>query len=604
MTKEDFDRIRSDIPGGPGVYQFKSESGEILYVGKAKNLRKRVSSYFLNKYNQAYKIKSLVRTSVKIDCLLVNSESDALLLENNLIKKFQPRYNVNLKDGKSYTYLCIKKERFPRVFFTRKLIRDGSTYFGPYTSKYKAKLILDLIKNLFPLRTCSLNLAEKNIQAGKFKVCLEYHIKRCIGPCEGYESEATYQNRVQQITNILRGNFAAVKQYLKEEMQQCVESLEFEKANELKEKLSLFEDYQSKSTIVNPSIQNVDVFTIVDDGKEEAYVNYIRVINGAVIYANTFEIKKKLLDETKKDMLAFAIHELRQKFESDAPEIYLPFRVRLFDQSIKQIVPKIGDKRKLIDLSLKNAYFFIKQKRRDEATRQKKVTHAERILTTLKNDLQLEDVPLQIECFDNSNLQGSYPVSSCVVFKNAKPSKKDYRHFHIKTVVGPDDFASMEEVVYRRYKRLVEEKVTLPQLVIIDGGKGQLNAAMNSIKRLNLEDRIIVIGIAKRLEEIFFPDDPIPLYINKKSESLKLIQQLRNEAHRFAITFHRNQRSKHFTTTELMDIDGIGETIATKLLVQFKSIKGIRKATPDELKALIGNSKAEKILAYFNNEEE
>lgn len=348
----------------------------------------------------------------------------------------------------------------------------------------------------------------------------------------------------------------------------------------------------------------MDVFTIVDDRTEEAFVNYIRVINGAVIYANTFEIKKKLFDETKEDLLAFAIHELRQKFESDAPEIYLPIKINLLDQAIKQTVPKIGDKKKLIDLSLKNAYFFIKQKRRDEATWQKKVTNAERILTTLKNDLQLDDMPLQIECFDNSNLQGAYPVSSCVVFKNAKPAKKDYRHFHIKTVVGPDDFASMEEVVYRRYKRLVEEKTPLPQLVIIDGGKGQLSAAMNSIQKLNLEDRIIVIGIAKRLEEIFFPDDPIPLYINKKSESLKLIQQLRNEAHRFAITFHRNQRSKHFTTTELTDIGGIGETIATKLLVQFKSIKGIKRASAEELKALVGNSKAEKILAYFNNEEE
>ena len=604
MIKEDFDKIKANIPQSPGVYQFKNTAGEILYVGKAKNLRKRVASYFSNKYNQAYKTKSLVRSSSSLDYILVNSESDALLLENNLIKKLQPKYNVNLKDGKSYTYLCIKKERFPRVFFTRRIVKDGSTYFGPYTSKYKAKVILDLIRNLFPLRTCKYNLSPENIEAGKFKVCLEYHIKRCLGPCENLETEEEYNARIDQIKNILRGNFGEVKQYLKTQMARYVEQLEFEKANEIKDKLELFQDYQSKSTVVNPHIENVDVFTIVNEENDDyAYVNYIKVVHGAVIYANTFELKKKLEADNDTSLLTFAVRELREKYQSDAPEVYLPFELELLDDNLKVVVPKIGDKKRLIDLSLKNANFYIKQKRKELATRAK-VSHAERILKTLQNDLQLEEVPLHIECFDNSNLQGSHPVSSCVVFRNAKPSKKDYRHFNIKTVEGPNDFASMEEVVYRRYKRLLNESKGLPQLVIIDGGKGQLSASMRSIKALELENKITVIGIAKRLEEIFFPEDPIPLYINKKSESLKLIQQLRNEAHRFAIKFHRNQRSKDFTKTALLNIPGIGIKLSDKLLIEFKSVNKIRNASKEKLAEVVGAKNAQTIFNYFRSEEE
>jgi len=569
----------------------------ILYVGKAKNLKNRLASYFGNKKHQQNKTKALVKNADRFEYTIVETEQDALLLEATLIKKFQPRYNVMLKDGKTYTYICVKKERFPRVFITRRVFRDGSTYFGPYTSKHRIKVILDMIKALFPLRTCNLNLTADNIKKGKFKVCLEYHIKNCLGPCEGLEEEATYNERIAQIKNMLRGNFGAVKQHFKSLMQEYAENLEFEKAQDLKEKLTAFEDYQGKSTVVSTSIRDLDIFYIATDEKR-AYVNFLKVINGAIMNTHTLELTKNLDDDEKK-LLAFGIDELRKKFNSITKEIILPYQINLLEEDITITVPKIGDKKKLLDLAEKNVKYFLMQQRKQEINAIKKETSAERILKTMKEDLQMDELPFHIECFDNSNMQGSFPVSSCVVFKNAKPSKRDYRHFNIKTVEGPNDFASMEEVVYRRYSRLVKEEKPLPNLVIIDGGKGQLSATMKIMRALKLENKITVIGIAKRLEEIFFPDDPIPLYINKKSETLKVIQQARNEAHRFAITFHRNQRSRHFTSTELTNISGIGDKTAQKLLSHFGSVKKIKTALESELIEIVGKVAARKVKAYF-----
>ena len=602
MTTEDYKKIVDTLPKQPGVYRFVGDDGTFLYIGKAKNLKNRLSSYFGERRDRAYRTRVMVKNADHIEFTIVETEADALLLENTLIKKFQPRYNVMLKDGKSYSYLCIKKERFPKVFITRRVIRDGSTYFGPYTSKARLKVILELIKNLFPLRTCSYQLSQKNIDAGKFKVCLEYHIKNCLGACEGKESEEEYNAKIQQIKNMLRGNFGAVIQHFKNEMQQHAENLEFEKAQQIKEKLSAFEDYQHKSTVVSATIRDVDVFTIAADEKE-AYVNYIKVVNGAIIHTHTQELVKNLDDEVEEDLLAYTIPILRERFNSIAEELILPYEVELAEAGLKQTIPQRGDKKKLQELSEKNVKYYMLQKKKEAASKVRKQTSAERILRTLQSDLQMSKLPMHIECFDNSNMQGSFPVSSCVVFKNAKPSKKDYRHFHIKTVEGPNDFASMEEVVYRRYRRLLQEGEDLPQLVIIDGGKGQLSASMESIKRLGIENQMTVIGIAKRLEEIFFPDDPIPLYINKKSESLKLIQQARNEAHRFAITFHRNLRSKDFTSTELTSIPGIGDKKAQQLLGHFGSVKKVKEALITEIAEVIGLSAAKKVKSYFSSEE-
>jgi len=599
MNTEDFKRIADTVPKSPGVYRFLDEEGGILYVGKAKNLRSRVSSYFGERRDRAHRTRVMVKHAARLEYTLVETETDALLLENALIKQHQPRYNVMLKDDKSYSFICIKKERFPRVFITRNVIRDGSTYFGPYTSKARLKIILDLIRQLFPLRTCPLHLAERDIEAGKFKVCLEYHIKNCQGPCEGLESEREYQEKIEQIKNILKGNFSAVVQHFKSEMFHHAEDLEFEKAQAIKDKLQAFEDYQSKSTVVSTSVRDVDVFTIASDEKE-AYINYLRVVNGAIIHTHTQELIRNLDDEEDADLLAYAIPLIRERFNSLAPEIIVPFELPPVEDQIAMTVPKIGDKRKLLELSQKNVQYYQMQKKRDEATRAKKQTPAERILRQLQQDLRMEAIPLHIECFDNSNIQGAHPVSSCVVFKNARPSKQDYRHFNVKTVEGPNDFASMEEVVYRRYKRLLEEGKPIPQLILIDGGKGQLSAAMRSLRQLGLEGKVTVVGIAKRLEEIFFPDDPLPLYINKKSESLKLIQQARNEAHRFAISFHRDQRSRHFTKTELTDIPGIGEKIAGKLLTHFGSVKKIETATLAEIAEVIGTAKANVVRNFFN----
>ena len=599
MTDNDYKKLLPTWPKEPGVYRFVDGEGKVLYVGKAKNLKNRLSSYFGSVKGMALKTRIMVKNARRIEMTIVETETDALLLENTLIKRWQPPYNVMLKDGKDYSYICIKKERFPRVFITRKIVRDGSTYFGPYTSRTQIKTILELIKNLFPLRTCNYFLSEENIEKGKFKTCLEYHIKNCEAPCTGLETEQHYNHKIDQIKNILKGHFGPVKKHFQELMHLHAENLEFEKAHSLKEKLRAFEDYQSKSTVVSTTIRDVDVFSIATDEKY-AYVNYIKVVNGAIINSYTQEMVKNL-DDDEQELLAFTVSQLRQKFDSIAPEIIVPCKISLAEKDILQTVPKIGDKKKLLDLSEKNVRFFLLQKRKEQISKTRRQTSFERILRTLQTDLHMSEVPFHIECFDNSNIQGSHPVSSCVVFKNAKPSKKDYRHYNIKTVQGPNDFASMEEVVFRRYRRLLQEGAPLPQLIIIDGGKGQLSAAMKSLHLLGIADRVTVIGVAKRLEEIFFPGDAIPLYINKKSESLKLIQQARNEAHRFAITFHRNKRSQNFTKTELEDIPGIGKKTAAKLLKHFGSVKKVRTAPKEELEKTVGRSIARKITLYFES---
>jgi len=603
MTTVEFQKIADTIPHQPGVYRFLDEDDTILYIGKAKDLRNRLGSYFGSRKDRAHKTRVMVRNAHQIRFTLVETEADALLLENTLIKKHQPRYNVNLRDDKSYSYLCIKNERFPRVFLTRRVIRDGSTYFGPYTSKARMKIILELIKQLFPLRTCKYNLSQENIDAGKFKVCLEYHIKNCMGPCEGLEDEAEYNEKIGQIKNILRGNFGAVKRHFKEEMQRLAENMEFERAQQIKQKLNAFEDYQAKSLVVNPSIRDADVFTIASNEKE-AFVNYLKIVNGAIIHTHMQELVKNLDDEDDRELLAYTIPIIREKFNSIAPEIYLEEPVDLPEVEAEVLIPKIGDKKKVVELSRKNVRYYLLQKQKEAASKTRRQTSAERILNTLKNDLQMNELPMHLECFDNSNIQGSHPVASCVVFKNAKPSKKDYRHYNIKTVTGPDDFASMEEVVHRRYRRLLEEDQPLPQLIIIDGGKGQLNAAVKSLDILGILDRVTVIGIAKRLEEIFFPGDPIPLYIDKKSESLKLIQQARNEAHRFAITFHRTKRSENFTQTELTQISGVGEKTAQKLLTHFGSVKRVKEASLTDLAEVVGDKAAMKVKGWFAGKSE
>ena len=602
MTIDDYKVLLPDLPKDPGVYKYIDNNDVIIYVGKAKNLKNRISSYFGDKKHQSNKTRIMVKQAKRLEFVIVETETDALLLENTLIKKLQPRYNVMLKDGKSYSYICIKKERFPRVFITRKVIRDGSFYFGPYTSKSRIKVLLDLIKHLFPLRTCTYNLGEEYINAGKYKLCLEYHIKNCLGPCTGLEEEEPYNIKIDQIKNILKGNFAHVKRHFVDQMKLHAEQLEFEKAQSIKEKLVAFEDYQGKSMVVSQTIQDVDVFSVASI-EGTAFVNYIKIVNGAIINTYTQEVIRQL-DETDEDILTFAVPEIRNKFNSLSKEILVPFSILLPEEDVKVIVPKIGDKKKLVELSEKNVKYFILKLQKEQANRVKKLTHTERILTTLKNDLQMDAIPLHIECFDNSNFQGSYPVSSCVVFKNAKPSKKDYRHFNIKTVEGPDDFASMEEVVFRRYKRLRDEGEALPQLVIIDGGKGQLSSSMKAVEELGLVGQMTVIGIAKRLEEIFFPGDSIPLYINKKSESLKLIQHARNEAHRFAITFHRDKRSKGLTQTELTNIAGVGTNTADKLLNHFGSVKQVKLALVSELTEVVGPSIAKKVKAYFKAQED
>ncbi len=588
----------STLPDSPGVYQYYDKDDKLLYVGKAKNLKKRVSSYFTKQHDNN-RTRLLVKKIHTIRHIVVATETDALLLENNLIKKYQPRYNVMLKDDKSYPWICIKKERFPRVFPTRKFIKDGSEYYGPYTSMKTVHTLFDLIKGLYPLRNCNYDLSEEKIRAGKYKVCLEYHLGNCLGPCEGLFSESAYNQNIDAIRNIIKGNFKDSLSRFKKQMKAMAENLQFEEAQRLKEKIDVLENYQARSTVVNPKITNVDVFSIVSD-ESYAYVNFLQLSYGAIIRSHTLELKKKL-DETDEDLLQLAIVEIRQRFHSQSKEIYVPFQVDMGEE-IKVHVPKVGEKKHILDLSERNAKYY-----RMERFKQAKIVdpdrHANRIMAQMQKDLRLSEEPRHIECFDNSNIQGTNPVAACVVFKNGKPSKKEYRKFNIKTVTGPDDYASMEEVVYRRYKRLLEEEQPLPQLIIIDGGKGQLSSALKSLERLDLRGKIAIVGIAKRLEELFYPDDPIPLYLDKKSETLKIIQQLRNEAHRFGITFHRDKRSKEALSMTLETIPGIGEKTVVELLKHFKSTKRIGQAKFDELAEVIGESRAKKIMAHFQSME-
>ena len=583
------------LPNQPGVYQYFDDKETLIYVGKAKNIKKRVSSYF-TKTHENGKTRVLVKKIASIKHIVVETETDALLLENNLIKKYKPRYNVLLKDDKSYPWICIKNERFPRVFPTRRIFKDRSEYYGPYTSMKTVWTLLDLIKGLYSLRTCNYNLSEEKIDAGKYKVCLEYHLGNCKGPCEDLQSEEEYNAHIVAIREIIKGNFKDSLSQFKIQMKELAQDMQFEEAQRIKEKVEVLENYQAKSTIVNPKISNVDVFSIMSD-EGYAYVNFLQLSYGSIIRSHTLEIKKKL-DETDLQLLELSITEIRQRFNSTSREVYVPFKVDL-GENIKVTVPKLGDKKKILDLSLRNAKYY-----RMERFKQVKIVdpdrHANRIMAQMKVDLGLPEEPRHIECFDNSNIQGTNPVAACVVFKDGKPSKKDYRHFNIKTVVGPDDFASMEEVVYRRYKRLLDEEQPLPQLIIIDGGKGQLSSSLKSLDALGLRNEIAIIGIAKRLEELFYPDDPIPLYLDKKSETLKVIQYLRNEAHRFGIEHHRNRRSKQALNTELETIPGIGEQTVVALMKQFKSVKRISEAKKEDLEKVVGLSRAQKIIDYYS----
>jgi excinuclease ABC subunit C len=594
---EHIQSILRTLPDNPGVYQYFDAEGKIIYVGKAKNLKKRVSSYFNKDQHDNGKTQVLVRKIEDIKYIIVDTELDALLLENNLIKKYQPRYNVLLKDDKTYPWICIKNEKFPRVFTTRNIVKDGSTYFGPYANGKVMHTVLDLIKQLYTLRNCNLNLSNDNIKAGKFKVCLEYHIGNCKAPCIGKESEEEYTKTISSIKEIVKGNVHSVARHLKELLQQHVEKLEFEKAQQIKEKLDLLEKYQSKSTVVNPSINNVDVFSIVTDEKY-GYVNFFKIVNGSIIQSHTIELKKKL-DESPEELLLLSIAELRERFSSDSKEIIVPFELETEFPGIEFTVPQRGDKKHLLELSERNVEYYRREKIKQESLVDPE-RHTNRILEQMKKDLRLSVEPKHIECFDNSNFQGDYPVAAMTVFKNAKPSKKDYRHFNIKTVVGPDDFASMEEIIYRRYKRVLEENLEIPQLIVIDGGKGQLSSALESLEKLGLRGKVGIIGIAKKLEEIYFPDDSIPLYLDKRSETLKIIQQIRDEAHRFGITHHRSKRDKGTLKTELTDIKGVSYTTAQKLLSYFKSVKKVKEATLEELVKAVGNAKGELVHNYYN----
>lgn len=588
--------IIKSLPGKPGVYQYFNKDEKIIYVGKAKNLKKRVSSYFNKDQTTNGKVGVLVKNIADIKFIVVETEFDALLLENNLIKKYQPRYNVLLKDDKSFPWICIKNEDFPRVISTRHLIKDGSVYFGPYASVRMMNTLLDLTKQLYPLRNCNHNLSESNIIQQKFKVCLEYHIGNCMGPCVGKESKEEYSEKIAEITDIIKGNISTVANQLKKLMSSYAQEQAFEKAQIVKEKLELLDRYKSKSTVVNPKIDNVDVISIITD-EHTAFANFLKVVDGAIIQAHSIEIKKKL-NESPEELLAIAVVELHQRFQSNAKEIILSHDIKLEFPGIKFTIPKQGDKKKLLELSERNAKYYkldkLKQKSLVDPER-----HSKRILNQLMEDLRLKELPVRIECFDNSNMQGDYPVAAMVSFKNAKPDKKEYRHYNIKTVEGPNDFASMEEIIYRRYKRLTEEKKELPQLIVVDGGKGQLSAAIKSLEKLSLRGKIAIIGIAKKLEEIYFPDDSIPLYIDKKSESLKVIQQLRDEAHRFGITHHRKKMEKGTIKSVLSEIEGIGYSTTQKLLWKFKSVKNVQEANLEEITKVIGNAKANIILEYF-----
>lgn len=585
------------LPTAPGVYQYYDKTDRLLYVGKAKNLKKRVSSYFTKKHD-SYRITSMVNKIYRIEHIVVETEMDALLLENSLIKNRNPKYNIMLRDDKTYPWLCIKNERFPRVFLTRRLIKDGSEYYGPFSSVKTVRTLLDLIKGLYPIRTCKYDLSQEKINAGKYKLCLEYHIGNCLGPCKSLQTEASYMDHIESIRNIVKGDYKNAVKHFETQMMEYASQMQFEDAQRIKDKLEILTKYQAKSTVVNPNITNVDVFSILTD-ESHAYINYLQLSHGAIVRSHTLEVKKKL-EETDQELLEMAIVELRQRFDSQCKEIYVPFQVDL-GNLVKVTVPKLGDKKKIVDLSLRNAKFY-----RQEQFKTIKIVdpdrHVNRLMAQMKADLKLDVEPRHMECFDNSNIQGTNPVAACVVFKNGKASKKDYRHFNIKTVEGPDDFASMEEVVHRRYRRLLEEGEPLPQLVIVDGGKGQLSSGVKALERLGLRGKVPIIGIAKRLEELFYPNDPVPLYLDKRSETLKVIQQMRNEAHRFGITHHRNKRSKGAIETQLNEISGIGEKTAIELLRHFRSVSNIKKATKQELIEVVGLSKAQKIVDFYENE--
>ncbi len=601
LDNERYDYFKSIIevlPDKPGVYQYFDRYGNFLYIGKARNLKKRVSSYFSKSKKDNFKLQMLVKRIASIEHIVVSNESDALLLENNLVKKHQPRYNVMLKDDKTFPWICVKNESFPRVFYTRNFIQDGSIYYGPYTSVLMVKTILEMIRQLFPLRTCKLNLTRENIEHKKFKVCLEYHMGNCMAPCIGLEQEEDYNEYIQQIHQILKGNIKQVSEKLKSMMNNYSADYKFEEAQLIKSKIEILDKYRSKSTIVNQRINNVDVFSIVEEDNY-AFVNYLKVVKGAIVQAHTVELKKKL-DESTIDLLSLAIIDIRQKIKSDAREVIVPLRLELPLEDLKFVVPVKGDKKHLLELSERNAKYY-KLEKSKKAAQSKNENRTSRILEAMKKDLRLKVQPKHIECFDNSNLQGTDPVAACVVFRNAKPSKKEYRHYHVKTVQGADDFASMEEIIFRRYKRLQDEKQTLPQLIVIDGGKGQLNAAVKSLEKLDLRGKMAIIGVAKKLEELYFPGDKIPMYIDKNAETLKIIQQLRNEAHRFGIAFHRDIRSRSMIKSELDAIRGIGEQTKQRLLVHFNSVDGIRNAGFESLKEVIGNGKANILVDYFNN---
>ena len=592
------DQIVKNLPHKPGVYQYFDDKNKIIYVGKAKDLKKRVSSYFTRINSISGKVQMLVRRIADIRYIVVETEQDALLLENNLIKKYRPHYNVALKDDKTFPWICIKNEPFPRVFPTRQVIRDGSLYYGPYANVRLMHTLLDLCRQLYPLRNCSLKLTEKNIAGEKFRVCLEYHIGNCKGPCQGYQSREDYDKSIEAIREIIRGNITTVARQLRELMMEYAGREEFEKAHIVKEKLALLDKYQSKSTVVNPSVNDVDVFSIASEGLS-AYVNFMKVMNGSIIQVHTLELQKKL-DESPEELLSLAITEIRQRLESRSPEIIVPFRPEFDLPGVTFTIPKIGDKKKLLELSLRNVkYYQLEKEKQKELVDPEHRTR--RILDTMMKDLRMTEPPVRIECFDNSNIQGTSPVAAMVCFVNARPDKSEYRHFNIKTVEGPDDYASMEEIILRRYRRLLDEDKPLPQLIVVDGGKGQLSAAMNSLEKLGLTGKMTVIGIAKKLEEIYYPNDPVPLYLDKKSETLRIIQQLRDEAHRFGITHHRRRREKATLSPQLTGIPGVGYKLNQKLLWKFKSVKNIRSASLEELQETIGKAKGLTVYNYFKN---
>ena len=582
--------IIKNLPKQPGVYRYYDKDGKLLYIGKAKNLKNRVSSYFINK-DHSFRIELMVRKIYNIEYSIVSTERDALLLENALIKELQPKYNISLKDDKSYPYIKIVNEPFPRIYFTRKYENDGAEYFGPYTSVNHVRAILELIKKLYPIRSCSLPLNEKNIQAKKFKVCLEYHIGNCLAPCVGFQSKENYDNNIEQIRKIVKGRLQELRGVLKQQMQEFADKLEFENAEIIKIKLQSLKDYVTDSTVVNPGLGNFHVFGFTEDEKK-AYINYMYVYEGTIIKTKSITLQKQL-DETKEELMQFAVTDTLGK-TTEKSSVLLPFEVISEHEFIDISVPKIGDKKHIVELAQRNA-LFQKQKGKEKT----KPDNTERVLQLMKEELKLRELPVHIECFDNSNFQGTNAVSACVVFKNTKPSKKDYRHFNVKTVIGANDFDTMKEIVYRRYHRMIVEQQALPNLIVIDGGKGQLSAAMESIYNLKLEHQVQVISIAKRLEEIYHPNDSYPLHISRKSETLKVIQQIRNEAHRFGITFHRNKRDKNTLKTELSEIKGIGETMANKLLQEFKSVKNIAQQSQEDLEKVIGKAKAKLVVEFF-----